>query len=160
MHYNIHISFSKDEVFTEALKVLYGTNHGNQASETSGTSEKSGNVEKQQQQSSVADDGNGELILPQFCDMAQYLAERATVRMLSASTRHVVGNHTLPFSPATFVEVQYFGVRIWKLNKNITILSVISLSPFKYLCTLNLFIIVILLHLLQFHIINTYILYS
>jgi hypothetical protein len=108
-------AFSKDEVFTEALKALYGTSYGSQTSEKSGTLEKVGSVENQQQQqqqqeqkSSVTNDGNRELILPRFCDMAQYLAERVAVRMQSAATRHVVGNHSLPFNPATFVEVSYF----------------------------------------------------
>ena len=40
--------------------------------------------------------------------MTQYLAERAAVRMQSAATRHVVGNHVLPFNPAAFVEVSCF----------------------------------------------------
>jgi hypothetical protein len=101
-------TFSKDEVFTEALKTLYGANHENQASEKGGTSDKSGNGEDHKQQRSVTSDGKGELILPQFCDMAQYVAEGATIRMQSAATRHVSGNHTLPFNPATFVEVRYF----------------------------------------------------
>ncbi|KDR13581.1 proteasome-associated protein ECM29 homolog isoform X2 [Zootermopsis nevadensis] len=100
---------SKDEVFTEALKALYGVNHRNEEPERSGTSEKSGNAENQEQQqkqkSSLTSNGNIQLMLPQFCDMARYLAERATVRMQSAATRHVVGNHTLPFSPPTFVEM-------------------------------------------------------
>lgn len=92
------------------MKALYGTD-GSQRSEKSGTLEKAGNVENQQQQEqkcSVISEGNRELILPQFCDMAQYLAERVVVRMQSAATRHVVGNHTLPFNPATFVEVSCF----------------------------------------------------
>lgn len=99
---------SKDEVFTEALKALYGTSYGSQTSEKSGTLEKVGNGENQQQQEqkcSVISDGNRELILPRFCDMAQYLAERVAVRMQSAATRHVVRNHSLPFNPATFVEM-------------------------------------------------------
>lgn len=85
--------------------------------------------QKQQQQSSGTSDRSGELILPQFCDMVQYLAERAVFRMESAASRHVIGNHTLPFSPASFLEVRYFislpaeisssnlGARIWKPNK-------------------------------------------
>jgi hypothetical protein len=86
---------------------LYGTNHGNQTSEKSGNGENQQQQQQQQQQQScVIGDGNGELILPHFCDMALYLAERAAVRMQSATTRHIVGNHTLPFSPATFVEVR------------------------------------------------------
>jgi hypothetical protein len=64
--------------------------------------------QKQQQQSSGTSDRNGELILPKFCDMAQYLAVRAAFRMQNAASRHVVGNHTLPFSPASFVEVRHF----------------------------------------------------
>lgn len=64
--------------------------------------------QKQQQQSSGTSDRNEELILPQFCDVAQYLAERAALRMQSAASRHVIGNHTLPFSPASFVEVRHF----------------------------------------------------
>jgi hypothetical protein len=122
--------FSKDEVFTEALKALYGTNYGSQTSEKSGALEKVGHGEKQQQQRepkfSVIGDGNRELMLPRFCDMARYLAERVAVRMQSAATRHTVGNHVLPFSPATFVEVSCFcllggkvksalNVNIWKV---------------------------------------------
>jgi len=83
-------------------------------SERSGLMEKVGHGEKQQQQqqrepkSSVISDGNRELILPRFCDMTQYLAERVTVRMQNATTRHAVGNHVLPFNPVTFVEVSCF----------------------------------------------------
>ncbi|XP_069674508.1 proteasome adapter and scaffold protein ECM29 isoform X2 [Periplaneta americana] len=93
---------SKDEVFTEALKALYGANCGKMISEKSGSPEHGSNGEKQ---STGANDGSGELVLPQFCDMAHYLVERAAVKMQSATTRHVVGNHTLPFSPATFAEM-------------------------------------------------------
>jgi hypothetical protein len=92
--------------------------------------EKVGHGEKQQQQqrepkSSVISDGNRELILPRFCDMTRYLAERVAVRMQSAATRHAVGNHVLPFNAATFVEVSlfclldgkvkcaHFSVKIW-----------------------------------------------
>ena len=111
---------------------MYGTNYGSQTSEKSGSLEKVGHGEKQQQQqqqrepkSSVFSDGNRELILPRFCDMTQYLAERVAVRMQSAATRHAVGNHILPFNPATFVEVScfclldgtvqcaHFSVKIW-----------------------------------------------
>ncbi|PNF26280.1 hypothetical protein B7P43_G02686 [Cryptotermes secundus] len=98
---------NKDEVFTEALKALYGPDHGVETSEGSGVLEKGRSEEsqKQQQQNSGTSDKSRELILPQFCDMAQYLAERAVIRMESAASRYVIGNHTLPFSPASFVEM-------------------------------------------------------
>jgi hypothetical protein len=133
----MHFTCSKDEVSTESLKALYGPDHAIQTSEKSGAFEKGRSEEspKQQQQSSGTgtgtDDGNGELILPHFCVMAQYLAERAALRMQSAASRHVIGNHTLPFSPASFVEVSrfsclaaeilvsYLGVSVHKVNKNI-----------------------------------------
>jgi hypothetical protein len=131
----MHFTFSKDEVFTEGLKALYGPDHAIRMSEKSGAFEKGKSEEsqKQQQQSSGtgSDDGNGELILPHFCDMAQYLAERAALRMQSAASRHVIGNHALPFSPASFVEVSHFsclaveisssylGVIIRKVNKSV-----------------------------------------
>jgi hypothetical protein len=112
---------------------LYGTNYGTQTSEKSGSLEKVGHGEKQQQphrepKCSVISDGNRELILPRFCDMARYLAERVAVRMQNAATRHAVGNHILPFNPATFVEVScfclldskvksvQFSVKIWKVK--------------------------------------------
>lgn len=81
-----------------------------ETSEGSGVLEKGRSEEsqKQQQQNSGTSDKSRELILPQFCDMAQYLAERAVIRMESAASRYVIGNHTLPFSPASFVEVRHF----------------------------------------------------
>jgi hypothetical protein len=130
----MNFTCSKDEVFTEGLKALYGPDHAIQTSEKSAALEKGRSEEgqKQQQQSSGTgtDDGNGELILPHFCDMAQYLAERATLRMQSAASRHVIGNHTLPFSPTSFVEVSYFSCSAIEISSSY--LGVSMEGKYKY----------------------------
>ncbi|KAJ9587580.1 hypothetical protein L9F63_018962, partial [Diploptera punctata] len=81
---------SKDEISNEALKSLYGRDYKTQ---------------NKGSRNSITNDGYKQLILPEFRDMAELLADKAATRMKNSATRNVVGNHILPFSPTVFREM-------------------------------------------------------
>ncbi|CAG2064713.1 unnamed protein product, partial [Timema podura] len=75
---------SKDEVFTEALKSLYGSS-------------------KQKSSEGGSEEGPGsKMELPPFKEMACYLAEKSTARTQNTATRYTVGSHVLPYPPKTY----------------------------------------------------------
>nr|CAD7446900.1 unnamed protein product [Timema bartmani] len=75
---------SKDEVFTEALKSLYGSS-------------------KQKSPEGGSEEGPGsKMELPPFKEMACYLAEKSTARTQNTATRYTVGSHVLPYPPKTY----------------------------------------------------------
>nr|CAD7265676.1 unnamed protein product [Timema shepardi] len=75
---------SKDEVFTEALKSLYGSS-------------------KQKTPEGGSEEGPGsKMELPPFKEMACYLAEKSAARTQNTATRYTVGSHVLPYPPKTY----------------------------------------------------------
>nr|CAD7460685.1 unnamed protein product [Timema tahoe] len=82
---------SKDEVFTEALKSLYGSS-------------------KQKSPEGGSEEGPGsKMELPPFKEMACYLAEKSTARTQNTATRYTVGSHVLPYPPKTYAAVSLLG---------------------------------------------------
>ncbi|GAB1605474.1 proteasome adapter and scaffold protein ECM29-like [Argonauta hians] len=50
----------------------------------------------------------GKPLLPDFCEMARYIFDKAQQRIQSKVGCYVMGNHTLPFSPEAFPQVILF----------------------------------------------------
>lgn len=79
--------FSKDEVFMEALKSLYGT-----ARKSEIDMSKKGNMQK--------------VIMPPFPEITKYVYTEAEQRMKDPAKRFSAGNHVLPFTIPVYIEVR------------------------------------------------------
>lgn len=92
------LHFSKDEVFTEALKALYGTVHKQDI--TYNTSES----EKKEEKPSIQ--------LPSFREFIHYVYNESNARLQKTSSCFIQGNHVLPFLPQVYKEVRLESVII------------------------------------------------